>query len=40
MMVVGDVDHMVCVNCTEGRETITHDGEQSDQDIVNYIDEV
>ena len=30
MVVMRDVDHVICVDCAEGCEAVTHDGEQSD----------
>ena len=40
MVVVGDVDHVVRVDCTERCETITHNCKQGDEDIVDDIDDV
>lgn len=37
---MSDKDHMVCVNNTEGDESITHDCEESDEDIVDYINDI
>lgn len=31
---------MVGVYCTEGSKTIAHDGEEGDEDIVDYVDHV
>lgn len=39
-MIVGNVDHVIGVDCTEGCETVTHDGEESDQDGVDDVDNV
>ena len=40
MVVVRYVDHVVCVNCSEGCETVADYGEKGDEDGVDYVDDV
>jgi hypothetical protein len=37
---VRNVNHMVCVDCSEGSEAITNDGEESHQYAVDDVDNV
>jgi len=39
-MVVGDENHMVSVDEAEGYQSISHDGEESNEDIVDYINDI
>lgn len=38
--VMRDEGHMVGINGPEGRQTITHDGEKSDQNVVDDVNDV
>ena len=40
MVVVCYEAHMVCVDGSERSESVTDDREESDEDIIDYIDEV
>lgn len=40
MGIVGDENHVVGVNCSERSQSVTHNGEESYQDIVDDIDHV
>jgi hypothetical protein len=40
MVVMGYVYHVVCVDCSERRQSITNNGEQSDKDVINDIDDI
>jgi hypothetical protein len=40
VVVVCNVDHMVRVDCSEWGETVTNNGEQSDQDAVDDVDNI
>jgi hypothetical protein len=40
VMVVGNVDHVVCVDCSERSETVTNDGKESHQYAVDDVDNV
>lgn len=35
-----DETHVVCVDTAEGSETVAHDGEKSDEDVVDDVYEV
>jgi hypothetical protein len=37
---VGDEAHVVCVNGAERGEAVSHDGEEGDEDVVDYVDDV
>jgi hypothetical protein len=40
MGVVCYVDHVVRVDCTERGKTVTHDGEECDEDIIDNINDI
>lgn len=40
MVVVGNVYHMVRVDSSERSQAITNNGEESDQDVVDDVDDV
>ena len=40
MVVVCYETHMVCVDGSERSEPVTDDREESDEDVIDYIDEV
>lgn len=40
MMIVCDKYHVISIDTSEGSETVTHDGEESDEDVVDHIDDV
>lgn len=40
VVIVGDKDHVVCVDYPEWSQAVTHEGEERHQDIINDIDEV
>lgn len=40
MMVMSNVNHVICVDCTERCQTVTDDSKQGNQDVVDDIDNV
>ena len=40
VVIMGDVDHVVCVDGTEGGKTVADEGEESDKDIVDNVDDI
>jgi hypothetical protein len=40
MMVVCDEDHVIGVDCSEGREAVANHREQGDQDVIDDVDDV
>lgn len=40
VVVMGDEAHVVCVDGAEGDEAVSHDGEEGNEDIVNYVHDV
>ena len=40
MVVVGNVDHVVCVDGSERSETVSNDGEKGDQNTVDNVNDV
>lgn len=37
---MGDKTHVVGVDAAEGSETVSHDGEEGDENVVDDVDEV
>ena len=40
VMIVRDVDHVVCVNSAKRGKTVTDNGEKGDEDVIDYVDNV
>jgi len=36
----GGTDHVICVDAAEWCETVADDGEECDEHVVDYVDEV
>ena len=37
---MSDEDHVVGIPRPEGCETVAHDGEEGDENVVNYVDDI
>jgi len=40
VMIMRNIDHMVCVNCAKRGKTVADDGEKGDENIINYVNNV
>ena len=40
MVVVSNINHVVCVDCTEGCQAIAHNCKQCDEDVIDDVDQV
>lgn len=39
-MVVGDEAHVVGIDYTKGGQAVSHDGEEGNEDVVDYVDNI
>lgn len=40
MMVMCNVDHVVCINSAEWSEAVSYNGKKGDQDVVDNVDDI